>query len=116
MGSKFAIIALFLPLTLAICGAAWAAEVPKEVVRIFNAKGCIGCHRVKGIPNAIGLIGPRLDGISRKQYIAGGKLLNTPKNLARWLRNPKAIKSTVMPYSGLTRKEIRILVKFFDTL
>ena len=92
------------------------AEVPPRVLEIFETKGCKGCHIVTGIPGAVGQIGPKLDGLGNKARIAGGKLKNNRKNLAKWLRNPKLIKVTMMPNTGLSEEEIEILVDFFDTL
>jgi len=33
--------------------------------------GCNACHTISGVPGAHGLVGPPLDGIGSRQYIAG---------------------------------------------
>ena len=42
--------------------------------------GCGSCHRIPGIAGADGLVGPPLDFISRRIYLAG-VLRNTPQNM-----------------------------------
>lgn len=38
-------------------------EAPAEVAAIFTKAGCIGCHVITGVPNAVGQIGPNLSNI-----------------------------------------------------
>jgi cytochrome c2 len=59
--------------------------------------GCGSCHTIAGIGNARGLVGPPLTGIAARMYVAG-VLPNTPDNIVRWIRNPKAVdEKTLMP-------------------
>jgi putative membrane protein len=59
--------------------------------------GCGSCHTIAGIANARGLVGPPLTGIAARMYVAG-VLPNTPDNIVRWIRNPKAVdEKTLMP-------------------
>jgi cytochrome c1 len=91
-----------------------ADELRAEDVAI--AHGCITCHRIPGIPEAKGLIGPSLRDFGSKRRIAGDKLLNTPENLRLWLKDPKSIKPTLMPDTHLNDKELDVLVKFLQNL
>src|SRR4051812_43384261 len=52
--------------------------------------GCGSCHNIPGIPGAIGLIGPSLQEISRRNYL-GGVLANSPDNMIRWIENPPGV-------------------------
>ena len=67
--------------------------------------GCGSCHVVKGISGANGIVGPPLDGIGSRMYVAG-MLENTQGNLAAWIHDPKAINpKTAMPNVGATSQE-----------
>lgn len=59
--------------------------------------GCGTCHTIGGVPGAVGKVGPVLDGLAERAYIAG-VVPNTPDNLIRWIENPKKIDpKTAMP-------------------
>lgn len=67
--------------------------------------GCGSCHTIKGIANARGLVGPPLTGLRNRTYVAG-MLVNTPDNLAHWIRDPKSVNpQTVMPVLGVTSRD-----------
>lgn len=89
---------------------------PLKAEDIIRTHSCAGCHIIPGIPEAQGRIGPSLAGLSERRRIAGDKLKNTPENLKLWLRNPKAIKTTLMPNTGLTEAELDVLVAFLQKL
>ena len=66
----------------------------KEVIRRY---GCEACHSIPGVAGARGQVGPPLDGIANRTYLAG-QLNNTPENLIRWIRDPQGIQpGTAMP-------------------
>jgi cytochrome c oxidase subunit 2 len=84
--------------------------------QLFLTKGCVGCHAVVAV-GAPEMTGPNLAGIGDRTHIAAGWLPNTNENLARWLRNPQAIKvGVLMPNLGLTDDEITALVAYLRTL
>src|SRR5205085_6396233 len=59
--------------------------------------GCASCHTIPGIPGADALVGPPLDRIAKRVYIAG-VLQNTPSNMVQWLLNPPGVDpKTAMP-------------------
>jgi len=69
--------------------------------------GCATCHRIPGIPEANGLVGPPLDDFASRVYV-GGVLPNTPENLVAWIVNPPAIDTlTAMPATGISEPEAR---------
>jgi cytochrome c len=78
--------------------------------------GCGACHTIAGVPGADALVGPPLTGVRQRAYIAGA-LPNTPANLIRWIRHPKAVDSlTAMPDVGLTDAEARDIAAFLYTV
>jgi cytochrome c2 len=78
--------------------------------------GCNACHDISGVPGARGLIGPPLDGISQRYYIAG-ELPNTPDNLMRWIQHPHAVEPhTAMPEMGVTEQDSRDIAAYLYTL
>jgi cytochrome c len=78
--------------------------------------GCNSCHTISGVPGARGLVGPPLNGIRDRYYIAG-ELPNTPKNLMRWIQHPLQVEShTVMPEMGVTEQDSRDIAAYLYTL
>jgi cytochrome c oxidase subunit 2 len=63
--------------------------------------GCIGCHAVRGVPTALGVIGPNLTHVGGRTTIAAAYYPNEPRYLARWIKNARAMKPSVaMPALG----------------
>jgi cytochrome c1 len=78
-------------------------NAPALVVRY----GCAGCHRIKGLPEAVGLSGPSLDGVARETWVAG-IMPATVDNLVGWIVNPRAYDpQTAMPNTGISEAEAR---------
>ena len=87
--------------------------------KYFASAACIGCHAVNGVTTSdpSKLIGPDLTHFGARQYIAGGVLLNSPTNLAAWLRDPQAVKDgSDMPNLHLTNDQINELVAYLESL
>jgi cytochrome c oxidase subunit 2 len=84
--------------------------------QVFIAGGCIGCHAMVGTPMAgqMGVIGPNLSHVGSRATLAGAMMPNTDENLARWLRDPQAVKpGTLMKLPRpLTEDEVQILVAY----
>lgn len=78
--------------------------------------GCNTCHQISGIAGARGLIGPPLDGIAQRYYIAG-ELPNTPGNLMLWIQHPRQVEAhTAMPDMGVTEQDSRDIAAYLYTL
>lgn len=78
--------------------------------------GCNTCHEISGVPGARGLIGPRLDGVAQRYYIAG-ELPNTPNNLMLWIEHPRQVEPhTAMPEMGVTEQDSRDIAAYLYTL
>jgi cytochrome c2 len=78
--------------------------------------GCNTCHEISGVPGAQGLIGPSLDGIGGRYYIAG-ELPNTPGNLILWIQHPRQVEPhTAMPEMGVTEQDSRDIAAYLYTI
>jgi cytochrome c oxidase subunit II len=92
-----------------------AAQTPQYATgeKLFLSKGCVGCHSLQAVSAPKGMVGPNLANIGARSYIGAGTLKNTDENLARWIRNPQAIKKGVlMPNLGVSETEAQALVAF----
>ncbi len=85
---------------------------PSAGPRLMRTFGCAGCHAIPGVPGADGKVGPRLDGLRSRVFIAGG-LPNTADNLAKWIASPRSFAPhSAMPVTGITKTEARDIVAF----
>jgi cytochrome c2 len=74
--------------------------------------GCGSCHRIPGVDAADGDVGPPLADLGRRKII-GGRLTNTPSNLARWIRDPQRFDPGVdMPNLGVGPRESRDIAAY----
>ena len=107
-----AITMLFASLGAGHVSVAQAGEL--DPLQVMRAKGCTACHIIPGIPEANGTMGPSLKDLGKRKRIVARTLSNNEKNLRRWLKNPKAVKSdTMMPNVGLSDEEIDTLIAHF---
>ena len=82
---------------------------------LIQQYGCGSCHRIAGVPGANGNIGPPLEKLAHRVYVAG-RLANTPENLIKWIRDPRAVDpSTVMPAVGLDEAGARDIAAYLYT-
>lgn len=97
--------------------AADAASAPlaqrDEAARVaLRQYACIGCHQVPGVAGPKTGVGPPLQGLWRRERIAGG-LPNQPDTLVQWIRHPQAVKSdTAMPDLGVTEADARLMAHY----
>lgn len=78
--------------------------------------GCGSCHEIPGVNGADGVVGPPLQRIGRRIYIAG-VLRNTPDNMMFWLMNPQlVVPGNAMPQMGITRDQARDIAAYLYTL
>ena len=111
--------------TLALCGCSEdlghsAAETAGGSITRGRAAvtkfGCGSCHTIPGIVGADALVGPPLDRVASRTYIAG-VLANSPENLVRWIENPPAVDPlTAMPNLHIPEAEARDIASFLATL
>lgn len=89
---------------------------PERGRLLIQQYGCGACHRIPGIRDANGLMGPPLHGIARRAYIAG-VLPNSFDAMAEWIAHPQRIAPrTAMPHMGLGRHEAQDVAAYLYTL
>lgn len=92
-------------------GTAWHPSAPQLMIQY----GCPSCHVIPGVPGAAGKVGPSLDSLAQRSYIAG-VLPNTPENLEHWVMHPQSIHpGTAMPEMGVTSSDARTITEFFQS-
>ena len=78
--------------------------------------GCYTCHTIPGIRGADAVVGPPLDRMGLRMYIAGERP-NTPDNLVQWIRAPESVHPrTAMPNTGVTEEDARHIAAYLYTL
>jgi cytochrome c oxidase subunit 2 len=88
----------------------------KSGASLFQKLTCQNCHAISGLTPSIS-IGPDLTHIASRETLAGGVLINTQENLAKWLSNPQAVKpESFMPNFELTDDQVRELSAYLETL
>jgi cytochrome c oxidase subunit 2 len=108
------------------------AENTPGVVKAPDAFSvCLACHRVNGMEgsvtpkgiNAPANMGPDLTMLACRETIAAGMLENNPENLAKWLKDPGAVKpgNYMADQIGpgkveLTDEQIAELVDFLESM
>lgn len=111
--------------TLALGVVGWQRETRSQIMAegstdgrtkagkaLVDRYGCGGCHEIPGIANAVGRVGPSLEGFSQRAELAG-VLANRPEALVRWLQIPQAIlPGNGMPDQGITPNEARDIAAY----
>lgn len=88
---------------------------PARGRELVLAYGCGSCHTVRGVAGAEGKVGPPLDGVGGRVYLAG-RLTNTPDNMVRWISDPKSVdEKTAMPELGVTEADARDIAAYLYT-
>jgi len=83
---------------------------------LLHSYGCGYCHRIPGVHDARGDIGPPLEDMRRRVYL-GGSLPNTPPQMAQWIRFPQSYRpGTPMPDLGVRADEARDMVAYLYRL
>jgi mono/diheme cytochrome c family protein len=77
---------------------------------------CVTCHEIPGVVGANAPVGPPLEAVGTRGFIAG-VLPNTPENMVRWLRNPQAVSpKSAMPDLGVSERDARDIAAYLSTL
>jgi cytochrome c len=78
--------------------------------------GCNSCHNIPGVSGPKGMVGPPLDHMATRSFIAG-KFPNNPQTMITWLQNPPAFDAqTAMPNLGVTEADSRDITAYLYTL
>jgi cytochrome c oxidase assembly factor CtaG/cytochrome c2 len=118
-----AILTIISAVAAAGCGAAATADAEavtggrvKQGAVAIGKYGCGACHTIPRMPGANATVGPPLDRLALRTYLAG-HLINTPANLIQWIQHPQAIDPhNAMPDLGVTDQEARDIAAFLYTL
>lgn len=90
-----------------------AATRGKSAIARF---GCAACHAIPGIAAPPARVGPPLEKIGTRAYIAG-VLPNTREAMVRWLMNPPGVDPlTAMPDLHLTEAQAQDIAAYLNTL
>ena len=95
-----------IPAGLTIDEAVLAAGDAQRGFQQYSRSACIGCHRVRGNPASVGLIGPDLTHFGSRNTLGAGLFPNDARHLALWIKNSRKMKpqwmgSATMPTLGL---------------
>jgi mono/diheme cytochrome c family protein len=96
-----------------------ASAMPADPARgrqVIEQYACIVCHEIPGVVGASVPVGPPLQRMARRSFIAG-VIPNTPDNMVRWLRAPEAfVPDGAMPNLGVTEQDARDMAAYLETL
>jgi cytochrome c len=106
---KFACLAAMIALTVLGAGCSrsntpeqHAASAQTSAPNLMIQYGCPTCHVIPHVPGAVGKVGPPLDQLAQRSYLAG-TLQNSPENLVHWIQHPQQVHpGTAMPEMGVT--------------
>ncbi|HEX2528920.1 MAG TPA: c-type cytochrome [Geminicoccus sp.] len=85
---------------------------PSPAVELIRRYGCAGCHQIPGVPAARGRVGPPLEGVGDRRYLAG-TIQNSPENLVDWIVDPRSmVPHTAMPMTGISEPEARTVAQY----
>jgi cytochrome c2 len=85
----------------------------RELIRSY---GCGSCHTIPHVRGAVAIVGPNLQGIASRAYIAG-VVPNQPEYMMQWIMNPPSIDSkTAMPNLHVTARDARDIAAYLYTL
>jgi cytochrome c len=76
--------------------------------------GCPACHVIPSVPGAVGKVGPSLQTLAQRSYLAG-VLPNTPANLEQWVMHPQTFQPGIaMPEMGVSQEDARRIAVFLE--
>lgn len=82
---------------------------------LVAAYGCASCH-VVGRGAVRGMVGPPLDDVGARSYIAG-RFPNVPGVMQQWLEHPQQMKpGTAMPDLSIGRRDAADIAAYLATL
>ena len=83
--------------------------------RLMIQYGCPTCHVISGVPGAVGKVGPSLESIAQRSYLAG-TLPNTRTDMEHWIMHPQSIHpGTAMPEMGVTASDAQRIADFLES-
>jgi cytochrome c2 len=84
--------------------------------QLLSQYGCTSCHVIPGVKGPRGNVGPSLEHVATRTYLAG-KLQNNVPNMTKWLQNPQVFDpQNAMPNLGVTPEDSRDITAYLYTL
>jgi cytochrome c1 len=78
--------------------------------------GCGSCHTIPGVPGAHATVGPPLDRMGVRTYIAG-TLPNSLQHLEQWIEHPQQVRpGNAMPEMGVTPQDANDIAQYLEQL
>ncbi|HAN30701.1 MAG TPA: cytochrome c oxidase subunit II [Myxococcales bacterium] len=97
-----------------------ATALEKQGKKVFETKGCKSCHTIRGVAELTKRsrsTGPDLTHVGSRSTIAALALTNTIDNLAKWVKNPQAVKeAALMTNLNLTDEESKAVATYLYSL
>jgi cytochrome c2 len=85
---------------------------PERGPALLREYGCSACHTLPEFSQTTKAIGPSLERVNDRMYIAG-TLSNTPPNLISWIQDPQKIRpQTAMPNLGVGLEDARDIAAY----
>jgi mono/diheme cytochrome c family protein len=89
------------------------AERGRQAIRQY---ACVTCHEIPGFVGSNSPVGPPLEHIAKRSFIAG-VLPNNAENMTRWVRAPQEVKpGTAMPDLHVRVRDAKDIAAFLETL
>jgi cytochrome c len=89
---------------------------PKRGRAAIQKYGCVACHRIPGVDGPDANVGPSLERVASRVYLAG-VLSNTPEDLMRWISDPPAVDpKTAMPKLNVAPGDLKDVAAYLYTL
>lgn len=83
---------------------------------LAQAYGCGACHTIPGIKGARSQVGPALDNLRERVFLAG-RLPNVPDSLIRWIVTPQLYQpGGAMPNLGISEADARDIAAYLYSL
>jgi mono/diheme cytochrome c family protein len=83
---------------------------------VLQQYACVACHEIPGAVGASVPVGPPLDHMARRAFIAG-VIQNTPQNMIAWLQAPKQfVPDGAMPNLGVTEQDATDMAAYLLSL
>jgi len=93
-----------------------AGADPKRGIVALRQYGCATCHLIPGVVGADTPVGPTLDHLARRSFIAG-VLPNDEQGLMRWMQSPQKLHpGSAMPDLAVTQRDARDMAAYLETL
>jgi mono/diheme cytochrome c family protein len=94
---------------------ALTAGEPANGASLVRRFGCGGCHTISGVPGADGKVGPSLEKLRERVFIAG-RLRNSGDALVQWILHPQQFDGhAAMPPTGISESEARDVAAYLYT-